>query len=115
MRPNFHSVGGYDGMHLLYQALKKTGGDSDGDKLLAAMKGMAWTSVRGPVSIDAETRDMVQNVYIRKAEMVNGGMYNIEFDKVEHFKDPGRLIQAHWKCKGLQQMMLQAFFFKTDC
>lgn len=89
MRPNFHSVGGYDGMHLLYQALKKTGGDSDGDKLLAAMKGMAWTSVRGPVSIDAETRDMVQNVYIRKAEMVNGGMYNVEFDKVEHFKDPG--------------------------
>jgi hypothetical protein len=61
MRPNFHSVGGYDGMHLLYQALKQTGGDSDGDKLLAAMKGMAWTSVRGPVSIDARTRDIVQN------------------------------------------------------
>lgn len=89
MRPNFHSVGAYDGMHLLYQALKSTNGDSDGDKLLAAMKGMAWTSVRGPVSIDPATRDIVQNVYIRKAEMVNGGMFNVEFDKVEHFKDPG--------------------------
>jgi branched-chain amino acid transport system substrate-binding protein len=89
MRPNFHSVGAYDGMHLLYQALQKTGGDSDGDKLIAAMKGMAWTSVRGPVAIDPATRDIVQNVYIRKAEMRNGGMYNIEFDKVEKFKDPG--------------------------
>jgi branched-chain amino acid transport system substrate-binding protein len=89
MRPNFHSVGAYDGMHLLYAALKKTGGDSDGTKLLAAMKGMSWTSVRGPVSIDPATRDIVQDVYIRKAEQTNGGMYNVEFDKVTKFKDPG--------------------------
>jgi len=89
LRPNFHSVGAYDGMHLLYQALKKTGGDSNGDKLLAAMKGMAWTSVRGPVSIDAGTRDIVQNVYIRKAESVGGGYYNVEFDQVDNVRDPG--------------------------
>ena len=89
MRPNFHSVGAYDGMHLLYAALKKTGGDSDGEKLIAAMKGMAWTSVRGPVAIDPATRDIVQTVYIRKAGMLNGAMYNIEFDKVEKFRDPG--------------------------
>lgn len=89
MRPNFHSVGAYDGMHLLYQALKKTGGDSNGDKLLAAMKGMAWTSVRGPVSIDAGTRDIVQTVYIRKAELAGGGYYNVEFDQVEKVRDPG--------------------------
>lgn len=88
-RPNFHSLGGYDGMHLIYEALKKTAGDSDGDKLLAAMKGMKWTSVRGPVGIDPETRDMVQNVYIRKAEMQNGAMYNVEFETIENFKDPG--------------------------
>ncbi|MBI4986727.1 MAG: ABC transporter substrate-binding protein, partial [Rhodocyclales bacterium] len=88
-RPNFHSVGGYDGMALLYEALKKTGGDADGDKLLAAMKGLAWTSPRGPVSLDAETRDIVQNVYFRKVQNVNGGWYNVEFDKVEKFKDPG--------------------------
>ena len=89
MRPNFHSLGGYDGMHLIYAALKKTGGDSDGEKLVAAMKGMAWISPRGPVAIDAATRDMVQDVYIRKAEMVNGEMVNVEFDKIEKFKDPG--------------------------
>jgi branched-chain amino acid transport system substrate-binding protein len=89
MRPNFHSVGAYDGMHLLYQALAKTGGDSNGDKLLAAMKGMAWTSVRGPVSIDPASRDIVQTVYIRKGEMVNGQIYNVEFDKMEKVRDPG--------------------------
>jgi branched-chain amino acid transport system substrate-binding protein len=89
MRPNFHSVGAYDGMHLLYQALKQTNGDSSGDKLLAVMKGMSWTSVRGPVSIDAETRDIVQNVYIRKAEAGNGGYFNVEFDKIEKVRDPG--------------------------
>jgi branched-chain amino acid transport system substrate-binding protein len=89
MRPNFHSVGAYDGMNLLYLALAKTKGDSDGEKLLAAMKGLAWTSVRGPVELDAATRDMVQTVYIRKAEMVGGGMYNVEFDKIEKVRDPG--------------------------
>jgi branched-chain amino acid transport system substrate-binding protein len=89
MRPNFHSVGAYDGMHLLYQALKQTGGDSNGDKLLAAMKGMAWTSVRGPVSIDANTRDIVQTVYIRKAEASGGAWFNVEFDQVEKVRDPG--------------------------
>ncbi|WP_343729838.1 ABC transporter substrate-binding protein [Duganella sp.] len=89
MRPNFHSVGAYDGMHMLYQALKQTNGDSNGDKLLAAMKGMAWTSVRGPVSIDAATRDIVQTVYIRKAEAVGGAWFNVEFDQVEKVRDPG--------------------------
>ncbi|WP_296951347.1 ABC transporter substrate-binding protein [uncultured Massilia sp.] len=89
MRPNFHAVGAYDGMQLLYAALKKTGGNSEGPKLLEAMKGMAWTSVRGPVVLDAATRDLVQTVYIRKAEQVDGGVYNVEFDKVEKFRDPG--------------------------
>lgn len=89
MRPNFHSVGGYDGMHAIYEALKKTAGDTDGDKLVAAMKGMSWTSVRGPISIDAETRDITQTVYIRRAENVKGNWFNIEFDKIEKFKDPG--------------------------
>lgn len=89
MRPNFHSVGGYDGIHLVYEALAKTGGDAGGDKLLAAMKGLKWTSVRGPVSIDADTRDIVQNVYIRKAEMVDGGVYNVEFATIPNFRDPG--------------------------
>jgi len=89
MRPNFMSVGGYDGMHLIYEALKKTGGATDGEKVVEAMKGMAWTSPRGPMSIDPATRDVVQNVYIRKCEMVDGKLYNVEFDKIENFKDPG--------------------------
>jgi branched-chain amino acid transport system substrate-binding protein len=89
MRPNFMSVGGYDGMHLIYEALKKTNGATDGEKVIEAMKGMAWTSPRGPMSIDPATRDVVQNIYIRKCEMVDGKPYNVEFDKVENFKDPG--------------------------
>ena len=89
MRPNFHSVGGYDGMHLIYAALKKTGGDANGDKLLEAMKGMQWMSPRGPLTIDPSTRDAVQTVYIRKVEMVNGKPWSVEFDKVENIKDPG--------------------------
>lgn len=89
VRANFHSVGGYDGMHVIYEALKKTGGDSNGDKLLAAMKGMSWLSPRGPVTLDAETRDMIQTVYIRRVENVKGVWSNVEFDKVEKFKDPG--------------------------
>jgi branched-chain amino acid transport system substrate-binding protein len=89
MRPNFMSVGGYDGMHLIYEALKKTGGATDGEKLVEAMKGMAWISPRGPMSIDPATRDVVQNVYIRRCELVDGKLYNVEFDKVENFKDPG--------------------------
>jgi branched-chain amino acid transport system substrate-binding protein len=88
MRPNFHSVGGYDGMHLIYEAVKKSGG-SDGEKIVSAMKGMAWVSPRGPMSIDPATRDVVQTVYIRKAEMRDGKLWNIEFDKVDNVKDPG--------------------------
>ena len=87
-RPNFMAVGGYDGMHLIYEALKKTGGDTNGEKLIAAMKGMAWESPRGPVSIDPETRDIVQNIYIRKVDKVDGELYNVEFATVPSVKDP---------------------------
>src|ERR1700757_5002851 len=87
-RPNFMSVGGYDGMHLIYEALKKTGGKTDGDSLIAAMKGMAWESPRGPISIDPETRDIVQNIYMRKVEKVDGELQNVEFATFEAVKDP---------------------------
>ena len=89
-RPGFVAVGGYDGIHLIYEALKKTGGKTDGDSLVAAMKGMAWESPRGPVSIDPETRDIVQNIYIRKVEKVDGELYNVEFQTFEAVKDPGK-------------------------
>jgi branched-chain amino acid transport system substrate-binding protein len=89
-RPNFMSVGGYDGMHLIYQALKKTGGKADGDSLIAAMKGMKWESPRGPIEIDPETRDVIQNIYIRKVEKKNGQLYNVEFATFNAVKDPGK-------------------------
>ena len=87
-RANFISVGGYDGMHLIYEALKKTGGSADAHKLLAAMKGMSWESPRGPVSIDPDTRDIVQNVYIRKVEKKDGEPWAVEFATFEAVKDP---------------------------
>ncbi|MBN9582241.1 MAG: ABC transporter substrate-binding protein [Afipia sp.] len=89
-RPGFMAVGGYDGMHLIYEALKKTGGKADGDSLVAAMKGMAWESPRGPISIDPETRDIVQNIYIREVKKVDGELYNVEFATFEAVKDPGK-------------------------
>ncbi|HEX4334121.1 MAG TPA: ABC transporter substrate-binding protein [Usitatibacter sp.] len=81
-RPNFMSVGGWDGMHLMTAMLKKAG-TTDGEKLVAAAKGMSWTSPRGPMTIDAETRDVVQDIYIRRCEMRDGKPWNIEFDKIE--------------------------------
>jgi branched-chain amino acid transport system substrate-binding protein len=87
-RPNFISTGGWDGMHLIYEALKKTNGSTDGDAMMAAMKGMKWESPRGPMSIDPETRDVVHNIYMRKVEKVGGELYNVEFATFEAVKDP---------------------------
>ncbi len=88
MRANFFGVSGYDGMHLIYEALKKTGGKADGDSFVAAAKGMSWESPRGPMTIDPDTRDVIHNVYMRKVEKVNGELWNIEFATVENVKDP---------------------------
>src|SRR5580700_5623547 len=71
-RANFISVGGYDGMHLIYEALNRTKGTTDADAVVAAMKGMSWESPRGPISMDPNTRDIIQNVYIRKVEKKDG-------------------------------------------
>jgi branched-chain amino acid transport system substrate-binding protein len=77
-------------MHLIYEALKKTKGKTDGDALLAAAKGMKWESPRGPISIDPATRDIVQTVYIRRVEKRNGEYWNVEFDRFPDVKDPGK-------------------------
>lgn len=87
-RPNFMGVSGYDGMALLYKALEKTKGDANGDALIAAMKGMAWESPRGPISIDPATRDIVQNIYVRKVEKKDGQLYNVEFQTFDAVKKP---------------------------
>lgn len=89
-RPNFMSVGGYDGMRLIADVLKKTGGSADAEKFVAAAKGMKWVSPRGPVMIDPATRDIVQTIYIRKVERVDGKLQNVEFDKIADVKDPGK-------------------------
>jgi branched-chain amino acid transport system substrate-binding protein len=89
MRPNFHSVGGYDGMHLIYEAVKKAGPNATGEQLVEAMKGQHWISPRGPMSIDPATRQAVENVYLREVKMVNGKPWNIEFETFKDVKDPG--------------------------
>jgi len=86
--PDFFSMGAYDGMHVIYEALKKTGGKTDGDALVEAAKGLKWESPRGPVSIDPQTRDIIQTVYFRKVEKVGGALKNVEFEKIENVKDP---------------------------
>ena len=89
-RPNFMACAGYDGMAAIAEALKKTGGSVDPDKFMAALKGMKLMSPRGPIMLDPETRDIVQTVYIREVKKVNGQLYNVEFDKFENVKDPGK-------------------------
>ena len=90
LRPNFMAVGGYDGMRVIYEALKITKGQGGGDALLAAMKGQIFESPRGPIFIDAQTRDIVQNIYLRKVERKNGQLYNVEFAVIKDVKDPGK-------------------------
>lgn len=88
-RPNFMAVGGYDGMRVIYKALEATKGQG-GDALLAAMKGQIFESPRGKVYIDAQTRDIVHDMYIRRVERKDGQLWNIEFDAVKEMKDPGK-------------------------
>jgi branched-chain amino acid transport system substrate-binding protein len=91
MRPNFMAVSGYDGTRVIYEALKATKGKAGGDELLAAMKGQIFESPRGPIFIDAQTRDVVHNMYIRKVEKINGELYNTEFETINDVKDPGKV------------------------
>ena len=86
--PDMFSVGAFDGMHVVYEALKKTGGKTDGESLVDAAKGMTWESPRGAMTIDPETRDVIQTVYIRRVEKVGGQIVNVEFDKIDNVKDP---------------------------
>jgi len=89
MRPNFVAVHTYDGMHLVYAALTATNGDATGDALIAKMKGLAFESPRGPISIDPDTRDIIQNIYVREVKRgADGELYNVEFATFENVKDP---------------------------
>ena len=94
LRPNFMSVAGWDAMALVYAALDKTGGATDGTKLVETMKGMSWVSPRGPITIDPATRDIVQNVYVRTVEKVDGHLWNVETSAFEAVKDPVKAAKA---------------------
>jgi branched-chain amino acid transport system substrate-binding protein len=87
--PNFMGAAAYDGMAAIYSVAKSLNGKIDGDKAMGLLKGMKLDSPRGPVMIDAQTRDIVQTVYVRKVEKVNGKLANVEFDKFLNVKDPG--------------------------
>ena len=86
--PDFFSIGGYDGMHAIYETLKKTKGKTDAEAMIAAAKGLKWDSPRGPMMIDPDTRDVVQNVYIRRVQKVGNELVNVPFDMVPMVKDP---------------------------
>jgi branched-chain amino acid transport system substrate-binding protein len=88
-RPNFMAVGGWDGMRLITTGLNSTKG-AGGEALMTAMKGQVWESPRGRVYIDAQTRDIVLDMYIRKVEKRDGQLWNIEFDAIKELKDPGK-------------------------
>lgn len=88
-RPNFMAVGAYDGLHVVCEAARNAKG-AGGEALLAAMKGLAFESPRGPVRIDPDTRDIVQNIYLRRVERVGGQLHNVEFDAIQAMKDPGK-------------------------
>ena len=92
--PDFFSIGAWDGMHLIYAALKKTNGNTEGEALINAAKGMKWESPRGPISIDPDTRDIVQNVYVRKVEKVDGKLVNVVIDTLPNVKDPVKVRAA---------------------
>jgi branched-chain amino acid transport system substrate-binding protein len=91
MRPNFMAVGGYDGMRVIYEALKASKGQGGGDALLAAMKGQIFESPRGPMYIDSQTRDVVHNIYLRKVQRQDGELHNVEFAVIKDVKDPGKV------------------------
>jgi branched-chain amino acid transport system substrate-binding protein len=87
--PDIFSIGGYDGMHLIYAALKKTHGNTDATALVDAAKGMHWMSPRGPISINPKTRDVVQTIYIRRVEKTPHGLRNVVIDTIPNVEDPG--------------------------
>jgi branched-chain amino acid transport system substrate-binding protein len=89
--PDFLSAGGWDGAAALFNVIKQTNGKFDGDKAMAILKGWKHESPRGPIMIDPDTRDIIQNVYMRKVEKVDGELYNVEFETFPNVKDPGKI------------------------
>lgn len=88
LRPNFMAVAAYDGMKMVYEAATKAKGVPGGEALLDGLKGLMFESPRGTMLIDAQTRGVIQDVYVRRVEKVNGELYNVEFSTIRSVKDP---------------------------
>jgi branched-chain amino acid transport system substrate-binding protein len=87
---SFPSVSAYDGMRVIYKMIEATGGKQDAAKAVEAVKGMAWESPRGPVSIDPQSRHITQNIYLREvAKAADGTYYNKEIQTFANMTDPG--------------------------
>ena len=93
--PGAMAVSGYDGARLICEALRAAQGETNGETLLKAMKEAAWKSPRGPFAIDRLSREVVQNIYIRKVEDVGGAKQNVEFMTFEAVKDPNNSRREH--------------------
>jgi branched-chain amino acid transport system substrate-binding protein len=89
-RPNFMAVGGWDGMAAIYEVARQLKGEIDPDKAMQVLRGLKLNSPRGPIQIDAETRDIVQDVYVREVKRVGKSLYNVEFDKFVAVRDPAK-------------------------
>ena len=90
-RPNFMAVGAWDGMAAIYEVARRLNGKIDGDRAMEVLKGMKIDSPRGPISIDPVTRDVVQTIYVRRVQRLKDGkLYNVEFDRFDNVKDPGK-------------------------
>lgn len=89
MLPNFIAIAAYDAMRVIAYAIQKQGGKTDPDAIMAAVKGYQFDSPRGPLLIDAQTRDPVQHIYVRRVEKSGGKLVNHEFDKFSMVRDPG--------------------------
>lgn len=88
--PDLFAVAAWDGMHLIYDMVQHLKGKIDGDKAMAFVKGWKIESPRGPISIDPETRDIIQNIYICKTERVNGRLENVVMETYQAVKDPAK-------------------------
>ena len=91
--PNVASISAHDAMTMIFEMIRATDGKQDGDKAMAAIKGFSWESPRGPVTVDPQTRELTQNVYIRRIEKVDGVYVNKPFKTYPAIKDPGVKVQ----------------------
>jgi branched-chain amino acid transport system substrate-binding protein len=87
--PDFTGVQGWDSMAAIFAVIKATGGKFDGDTAMAVLSN--WQdpdSPRGPISINPATRDVIENIYLRKVEKVDGKLANVEFQTIPNVVDP---------------------------